>query len=476
MYSQNKNKTKLYWSIVLLLVLVIPALIFIFVGKSQTPAPGIKFTATLLKDQPTDTLVANKIIPIHSWTTKNGVKVVFVPTEDLPIVDISVGFNAGSSRDDAKFGLASLVGSLLDQGTINMPSPDDIAIAFESVGALYNCNVDRDKTQVLLRSLNERNNLNKVVALFSDVIATPAFNEKDIEIVRDQKLVKIQYENQLPAAVATKAFYNALYNEHPYAHPIDGLNDTVKQITKDDLHNFHQKFYVADNATISIVGGIHRDHAKEIAETISMRLAKGSKPANLPKVAELDQKIIQDINLPVNQSTILLGRLGIDIFDKDKYALIMGNYILGGGQFASRLLNTLRVKHGLAYSVCTNLDLLQEPGPFVASLETKLLSTKEALEMLHKDINDFVAKGPTEKEVVKAKKYLIGAMPLYFDSNEKILIAVSRLAFYNLPLDYYDQYPGNIEKLTAEDVKQAIAKKLNMDKSVQVVLSAAVTS
>jgi zinc protease len=478
--NKRSSKTRSYWVLIIGLVVILPLAALFYFGKlnffnkSSAVSSMVEFQIPKISEQPKDTLVASKVIPIHSWNTSNGVKVLFVPTETLPIVDIDVSIDAGSSRDGSQYGIASFVSEMLNQGTKTMPSADEIAIGFEKVGAMYNVSVDRDKTEIGLRSLNIKRNqeLDKLITLFADVIANPSFNDKNLDVVREQTLVKIKYNDQLPKNVAFKEFFKLLYNDHPYAHNIYGETNTVQELTKEALQQFHKQYYVAENAVISIVGGIHRDKAKALAEIIALKLPKGTKAESIPAVQPLTQKVVKKIDFPVNQSQILVGRLGLDVTDPEKYALTIGNYILGGGNFSSRLFKNIRVANGLAYSVYTSLDPMQQPGPFFATLETKVANTKNALKLLQDDCQDFITTGPTESEVEKAKKYLIGSIPMAFDSNSNILSAVAALGFYNLPLDYYDNYAANIEKVTLEDVKGAVAKRLNLDNAVQVVLSA----
>ena len=479
MLQSIKEKGLLYWIVIALVVILIPMVVLFYISDPEVnenynkKVISASDSVPTMAEQPKDTLKVSGILPIHSWNSNNGVKVIFVPTEKLPIIDIDVSFNAGSSRDGKNLGIANLTSDLLSQGLETMPdSSDEIALTFENAGANYSSEINKDRVKIKLRALSNSKDLDKLIDLYSDMISIPSFDAESINRIKDKTLVNIQYTEQLPNNIINKEFLKNAYGEHPYANPALGIIDTVKNLSYEDIKHFHSEYYVAENATITIVGGIHRDKAMAIANKISKKLPHGNKAKELPIVSELKNGVNKSIQHSVNQAKILIGRPGADINDPDKFALIVGNYILGSGPFTSRLFKEIRMDKGLAYSVYSDLAFMSKSGPFIATLETRTGQEQEALSLLKKIINDFIDGGPTEKELKYAKKHLVGSFPLNLGSNYKILEAASTIGFYNLPFDYLDTYVENIKAVNIDDIKSAFNKKLNQDNIVQVVLSA----
>ncbi len=475
MIVKGELKKRIYWIIVAILIVVIPFVAYF--GYQNFPTKDYsskviekKYTVPLIAEQPSDTLVTNKVIPIHSWKTKEGVNVVFVPTEKLPMVDIDVSFHAGSARDGNSYGLAYLTSKLLDQGIKDIPdNPYKIASVFENAGAIYSSHVGRDRARVTLRTLAHSKKVNKVIDLFAKVIATPTFDQENVIREKENLSIALNYNEFQPDDLGDKEFYKTIYGKHPYAHSVLGELDTVKKITKDDIHNFYSKYYVAKNSVITIVGGIHRDRARDIANKISSMLPEGKKAKALPDIEKINKHIEREVKHPSDQSYILLGQLGAARADKDIIPLAVGNHILGGG-LVSRLFKRVRIHKGYAYHVSSNLIPGEKEGPFVAILQTRGLLTSKAITLVKKVIKEFIAEGPRKSELKKAKKHLIGAFPLRFEDNSKVLEFVSPLAFYDLPLNYYDSYVESIDNLTANEVKNVMQKRLNVDKMTQVIV------
>lgn len=476
MSNNTKSKSIWYWLIIILLLSVIPASVYLFSGKFSYKLGNKKsnnfssYKVPSLKEQPQDTLTSSNMLPLHNWNYK-GVNVLFVPTENLPIIDIDVSFNAGSARDGDKFGLSSLTTALLENGTKNYPNdPDTIAEIFEGSGAEVSSSAGRDGATITLRTLANIKELESVLDLYTDIIANPTFDEDQIKLLKEQTIVAINFNKQVPDRVASSAFVKTLYKDHPYGHDKIGTVDTINTISKQDIENFHKQYFVANNANVTIVGGIHRDKAKDIAAKIIDSLPAGKKATALSEPNPLEGMIVKNIDFPGNQSQIYFGGLATTVNDPDNYAIELGNHILGA-PFTSRLFREVRVEKGLSYSVGSNLSPMQQKGMFVAKLQTKTDTTKQSADLLREIITNFEKNGPTEAELADAKKHLKGEMSFWFESNRKILNTVAMLNFYNLPYDYFDNYIANIEKVSIKDIKNVFNKKLNFNKSVEVILS-----
>ncbi|HHB92650.1 MAG TPA: insulinase family protein, partial [Thioploca sp.] len=230
---------------------------------------------------------AAAIPTIQHWQTANGTRVYFVPAPDLPMVNIEVVFDAGSARDGNKSGLAKLTNSLLNEGAGGY-SADQIAEKFDNLGAEFANSVDRDMAKVTLRSLIEPELLQPALEMLTLVLTKPDFEAKSLERVKQQMLTALKYQQQSPSDIANKAFYGAVFGEHPYASLPDGTIETVTVLSREDLQKFHQQYYIANNALISIVGALDRKAAEKLANTIA-KLPNGKVPDPLPEVTLLTE-------------------------------------------------------------------------------------------------------------------------------------------------------------------------------------------
>ncbi|HQV22976.1 MAG TPA: pitrilysin family protein, partial [Agitococcus sp.] len=273
-------------------------------------------------------------IAIQHWLTSNGANVLFVAAPDLPMLDVRVVFNAGSARDGDKFGLASLVSQMLDEGT-STRNTDQIANTFESLGASFNVGAYRDMFVADLRVLSDNNYLEPALDVFSDVLAHPIFPQNSFNRIFDGAQMGQQQRQQSPAAQAAILFYQQLYGSHPYAHPSNGTAESLKTISTDDLKTFHQRYFVAKNATIALIGNVDNTQAKAISEKISTQLAQGSPADALPSGITLDKAVHKHLNFPSQQTHIMMGQATIRRDDPDYEALYVGNEIFGGGGFGS---------------------------------------------------------------------------------------------------------------------------------------------
>lgn len=406
---------------------------------------------------------------IEQWHTDNGIRVLFVAAPELPMLDIAVTFDAGSGRDNELAGLSQLVHSLLNTGSGEMDA-DAIAESFEDVGAQYRVSVNLDRSSVTLRSLTEEELFHQALSTFITILTKPSFPDKDFQRLKKQALIAIKDSEQRPGDIATKAFYETVYGDHPYAQPALGHRDSIQKITLDDIKRFHRQYLVAENALIAIVGGIDTKKARRIAERISSNLASGKKPVSIaaPKPQPLAKNIY--IPYPSQQAHVLIGQLGIRRGDPDYFHLYTGNQIFGGGGFTSRLLKEIREERGLTYSVYSYFFPLQMNGPFVIKLQTRTDQARQATDLSLQMIKDFVTTGPTEEELQLAKNSIIGGFPLRTNSNRDILGYLSLIGYYKLPLDYLSSFTERISAVTQKDVRTAYQRRLQLHDMITVIV------
>ena len=408
---------------------------------------------------------------IEYWTTSVGAEVYYVHAPELPMVDIKIVFDAGSSRDEDALGIAMPTNSLLADGA-NGDDADKISNDFESLGAIYATDVGYDSASLQLRSLTENGLLKSAIANLKKVLSAPDFPTDALERRRSQMLIGIKAKQQSPAAVAKDAFMKAVYQSHPYAKPSEGTETSVKAIKRKDIVSFYKKHYTAKNSMIAIVGSVNRELAKQISEDISAAFQDGEKASSIKAVEKLDEPQSIFIEYPSAQTHILVGQPGVKRGDSDYFSLYVGNHILGGGGMVSRLFEEVREKRGLSYSAYSYFSPMLFKGPFTAGLQTKTDQADEALSVLLENIKNYIEQGPTEEELIAAKRNITGGYPLRIDSNSKILNYVVVIGFYKLPLDYLETFNENVEEVTIESIKDAFKRRLSPDKLVMVKVGA----
>ncbi len=397
---------------------------------------------------------------IEHWRTPAGVRVYYVHTPELPLVDVQVMFAAGSAWDGDRFGLAHLTSALLDTGAGPWDA-DAIARRLENVGAGLSTGVSRDAAWLDLRSLTERDKLDVALETAAAILARPRFARADFERERKRLLQALKQREESPAQLASMRFYRLLYGDHPYAHPSEGEIDTVRAIGRDELVTFHRRYYVARNALVVVVGAVDRRQADAIARRLTDGLPQGEPvppvpPVPLPARARTERKAF-----PSTQTHIYTGMPVIRRGDPDYYALYVGNHVLGGGGFTSRIVKEVREKRGLSYSAYSYFVPMKEKGPFVAGLQTRNDAAYQALAVLRDTIARFLAEGPTEKELEAAKKNITGGFVLRYDSNAKLAGYVAMIGFYGLPLDYLDRFPREVARVDRTAVVEAFRRHLD---------------
>lgn len=418
------------------------------------------------------TTLAHAGLPIQHWQLANGAQVYFVESHDLPMLDVSIDFLAGSAFDPAaKPGLASLTHRLLDQGAGGL-SDNQIASGLADVGAQLGGRLDADRAGVTLRSLSSPAELKTGLDIMARVLNQPAFATTIVEREKIRVIAALKEAEGQPASVAGRAFQKAVFSTHPYAHPDSGDMESVKKLTARDLQAFYRSHYSAPGAVVALMGDITRTQADAIAQQLTARLPAVSLAANttIPPVPPLSASEMRTLPFPAKQSQILIGQPGVARGAPDYYALYVGNYVLGGGGFDSRLMNEVRQKRGLAYSVYSYFMPMRAAGAFQIGLQTRADQTEQALQVVRQTLADFVSQGVTEVELTQAKNSIIGGFPLRIDSNKEILEYLAVIGFYHLPLTYLDDFPKQVAEVTAAQIQAAFARNIHPDKMATIIV------
>lgn len=406
-------------------------------------------------------------VDIQQWVASTGARVSFVETHALPIVDVQVDFSAGSAYAPAdKSGLAGLTASLLDAGT-QQRDENALADRFADLGARFGASAETDRATVTLRTLSNASEREAAIALLAEVMAQPAFPPAVVERERARAIAGLKEAQTQPGYLVERAFGEAVYGDHPYGRAASEAS--LAGLTRDDVVAFHRQHYTAAAAHVSIVGDLSRAQAEAVAEQLTRGLAAGQPPAALPAPA-LPAARVSRVSHPAAQSHILIGMPGLTRDDPDYYALVAGNYVLGGGGFVSRLMKEVREKRGYAYSVYSYFEPQRVAGPFRIGLQTRGQQADDAIAVVRETLQQFIDAGPTQEELDAAKGNIVNGFGLRLDSNAKLLGYVGVIGFYGLPADWLEQYPQAVSALTVEQVRDAFKRRLLPEHLVTVVV------
>jgi zinc protease len=420
-------------------------------------------------------------IPIQRWTLPSGAQVYLVESPSIAMVDMQVDFDAGARRDPMdKAGLASVTAGMLSKGVTGAdsdPALDENALseAWADLGASFRASASADRMGFSLRSLTYPDLLGKAVMLAARQIGRPAFPPEVWVRERERLAASLKEANTRPATIAGRAFAKAVYGAHPYGFEMTA--QTLASIDVADMKAMYSDLVRPCRAKVSIVGAVTRAQAQALVDTLLSRLPSGAGGCaplpDLPQVQPLEKPSEQRIAFDSAQAHVLLGQPGYRRNDPDFFAFTVGNYILGGGGFVSRLTSEVREKRGLSYSVYSYFSPGLHAGAFTLGLQTRPDQAAQALAVSREVLERFVADGPTEAELAAAKGNLVGGFALLIDSNQKLLGNISNIAWNGLPLDYLDTWTQQVERVTVRDVRAAFARVLQPDRMATVVVGGA---
>lgn len=414
---------------------------------------------------------ARRNLDLQHWVTEQGARVYFMSADELPMLDVQMLFAAGASRDGDQPGLAMLTNGMLNEGTGDKDA-GEIAAAFEQLGAQFANSSHRDMALVSLRSLTAADKLDPALALFAEVISRPSFPQDAFERLRNQLLAGLRFRLQRPAALASEAFWTDLYPGHPYGSPPEGTEESLRQLTTGQLNQFHQQYYNAGNAVISLVGDLDRAQAERITQRLADALPRGIAAETIPDPLPIDSSH-RHIEFNGQQTHVLVGQHGISRHDPDYAALYVGNQILGGSGFGSRLMEEIRETRGLSYSVSSRLIPMQATGPVMISMQTRADQLDLALSVIHNSLDRFIAEGPTETELVRTKRQINGEFPLSTANNASIVAQLGMIGFYGLPLNHLQLFLDQVQALTTDDIQQAFARHFDPERRLVVTVGPA---
>ena len=418
-------------------------------------------------------------IPITHWTQPSGARIYLVESPAIQMVDVKIDFDAGARRDPSdKAGLASVTAAQATLGVLAMGGDaaldeNGLGEAWADLGASFGGGATSDRMSYSFRSLTFPDILPKVIALAARQLGAPSFAPDIWERNRQRLIASIKEANTQPATLANRAFAKAVYGTHPYGFDVNEAS--LAKINVEDMKTLYARAVLPCRAVVSIVGAVTRAQADTMVTELMSRLPAASAadcapwPA-VPEIAPLAKAVDERITFDSAQAHVLMGQPGYKRDDPDFFALTVGNYILGGGDFVSRLTNEVREKRGLSYSVYSYFSPALHAGAFTIGLQTRPDQVNQALQVSRDVLGKFVTDGPTASELKAAKGFLIGGFALRIDTNAKLLDNVSNIAWNKLPLDYLDTWTKAVEKISLADIKAAFTRKLQPANMVTVVV------
>jgi zinc protease len=387
----------------------------------------------------------------------NGMILYLKEDHTLPLVNIDAIVRTGSIYEPKeKYGTASLAGTLLRSGGTTARTPDQLNQELEFLAASVETYVGTESGGANLNVLSK--DLDKSLEIFADVLMHPAFSPEQLDLEKGKIKERIRRKNDNPNAIVNREFRKVIAGEHPFAWELNW--NVVKNIGRDDLVAFHQKYYHPNNIMLGITGDFKRD---EMIEKIKNAFAGWEKKEiSFPPIPELKKEYhpgVFFVEKELTQSNILMGELGVKRDNPDNYAIAVMNYILGGGGFVSRLTSKVRSDEGLAYSVHSNFDTdSRDWGTFSAGTQTKTKSTHFAIGLFLDEFKRIRAEKVPETELKAAKDAFINRYVFSFTSPNQIVSQLMSLEYDHRPLDYYQTYLDKIRAVTADDILR-VAKK-----------------
>ena len=402
---------------------------------------------------------------VQKVTSAGGLHAWLVEDYAVPLVAFEFAFKGGCSQDNpARAGAASMLSALLDEGA-GPHDADAFHRAMDDKAVEISFSAGRDSFNGRMKTLTRH--LDAAAGLLRLAVCEPRLDEDAIERVRSQMVASLKREAKDPDALAGKAWREAAFGSHPYALPSRGDLDTIPAITREDLIAMRARLMARDNLKIAVVGAIDAAKLALLLDEVFGALPAHGDLKAIPDVAMASMGERKIVDLDVPQSTIRFGLPGLGRNDPDFWAGVVVNHILGGGVFSARLFREVREKRGLAYSVHSQLVNYDHADLFSGGTSTKNERALESLSVIEDEIRQLAEDGPTEEELDKARKYLIGSYALRFDTSTKIAGNLAHLQVEGYPVEFLDERNGHIAAVTMEDTKR-VARRLFLGKKLLV--------
>ena len=394
---------------------------------------------------------------IQEVKSPGGIEAWLVEEHSVPIIALHFAFKGGAAQDPlGKEGVGHFVTSILDEGAGDL-GHERFHELMEELAIKMRFDVSHDNFMGSFETLTV--NRDAGFDLLRLALSKPRFDQEAIERMRAQFAASMAFSEKDPGKVAGRAWSKAAFGAHPYGREIEGTKESLATIQRDDLERFRSKIFARDTLKVAVVGDID---AKTLGTLLDKVFGALSAKADLVAVAAIQiasqaNKTVIEMNVP--QSVAVFGHGGLLRKDPDFNGAFVLNYIIGGGGFNSRLMEQVREKRGLAYSVSSYLSPYDRSGLLLGNVATKNEAIEQSLDVIRDEFKRMAQEGPTEKELIDAKSYLTGSYPLRFDTSSKIASQLLGIQMEDLGIDYVDKRNAQIEAITLDQIRD-IAKRL----------------
>ena len=394
---------------------------------------------------------------IQEITSPGGIKAWLVEEHSVPLMALRFAFQGGSAQDPTgKEGLANFMSGMMDEGAGDLDAKAFQART-EELAVRLSFEDGRDSFYGNFETLST--NRGPALALLKLAVNAPRFDQDALDRVRAQLLANLVYASKNPDNIASEAWSAAAFPGHPYGRPARGTAETIKAIGRDDLAGYRGRIFAKDTLRVVAVGDIDAKTLGALLDDVFGGLAAKAQLTAVAKTAPKAVEKLTVVEMDVPQSVARFGLGAMPRKDRDFMAAFVLNHIMGGGGFASRLMEEVREKRGLAYSVYSYIQPLDNAAIFAGGVATKNEEMGQSIDIIRAELKRMAADGPTQAEVDNAKSNLTGSFALRFDSNSKIANNILWMLQEDLGPGYVDERNKLIDAVTIDDVRR-VAKRL----------------
>lgn len=394
---------------------------------------------------------------IQKVKSPGGIEAWLVEEHAIPLIAMRFGFLGGTTQDpEDKTGAAYFVSGMLDEGAGPLKSTE-FQERVEELAVKMSFNAGRDVFTGNFTTLSERRD--EAFELLRLVLNEPRFDQDATDRIRGQIIAGLKFDENDPKKVASKEWFKLAFKGHPYARPAKGDAGSLNAIQPEDLKAFVGRIFAKDNLKIGVVGDIDAKSLGTLLDKVFGTLPEKAELTSIPEATPPYGPKRKVIQMKVPQSVAQFGHSGIKRKDKDFVPAYVLNHIIGGGGFASKLMEEVREKRGLAYSVYSYLSPFEHGAAYLGGVATKNNAVGETLEVIQSVFSSMEKNGPTKEELENSKRYLTGSYALRFDTSSKIASQLLWIQIEDLGIDYIDKRNGLVEAVTLEDIRR-IARRL----------------
>ena len=399
---------------------------------------------------------------IQTVKSPGGLAAWLVEEHGNPVMALRFSFEGGNAQDpEGKDGLANFMTAMMDEGAGDIKS-GEFQERMEDIAMRMSYDDGRDSFYGNFETLTMHRE--KAVELLRLAINKPRFDTDAVDRIRKQLQANLVYSARDPEKVSGKEWNARAFPGHAYGRPAQGTEATLASITGADLETFRKKNFAKSNLKIVAVGDITAAELGKLIDTLFGDLPANAdlKPIPAVKLTAGKQELIE---MDVPQSVATFGAPAMARKDPDFMTAFVLNQLVGGGGFASRLMEEVREKRGLAYSVYSYILPMRQSSMLIGGVATKTESIDESLRVIRGEFKRIAEEGPTETELKNAKSYLTGSYALRFDSNSKIATQLLGLLEEGFGTDYIEKRNSLVDAVTMEDAKR-VAKTLFDEKNL----------